>query len=182
MSEALANPPINQIRGTLPVLMNGTYNIHIAMVVRLIDRAILEVVGSQSAPGPGMRSADALRISQYVKELRSFISYSSKLPETDTVKSYPIPVPFDLPVVLPRIENDSMWLLAQMLDTLRIEVGNSASARIPNGWWAPDLPRTGKMLDDVDRFMAEHVAKATPSDYPESSPRDLVLDRGRMGA
>lgn len=167
--------------GTLPILTNGTYNIHVAMAVRLIDRAIREVVGSQSSPGPGMRSADAIRIAQYTKELKSFLDYSSKLPETDTPKSHPLAVQFDEPLTLPRIENDSMWLLAQMFDTMRIEIGNSASARLPNGWWGPDLPRVAKYIDDVNRFMADHVAKSTPSDYPESSPRDLVLDAGKSG-
>lgn len=168
--------------GTLPNLANGTYNIHVAMMVRLVDRAIVEVVGSQSAPGVGMRSADAIRIAQYMKELASFLAYSSKIPETDTPKSFPIAVQFDAPLVLPRIENDSMWLLAQMLDTMRVEIGNSASARIPNGWWTPDIPRITKYIDDVNRFMADHVMKAAGSDYPESSPRDLMLDRGQMGA
>jgi hypothetical protein len=167
--------------GSLPLLENGSYNIHIAMLVRLIDRAIIEVTKSQSAPGSGVRTADMDRIASYIDEMESFVNFSSRLPETDTPKSHPLPVQFDPPLSLPRIENDSMWLLAQMFDTMRIEVGQSASSRQPNGWWAPDLPRVKKYLDDVRVFMANHVAKVTPVDNPESSPRELVQPRGAMG-
>ena len=74
-----------------------------------------------------------------------------------------------------------MWLLAQMLDTMRIEVGQSASSRQPNGWWKPDLPRVQKYIEDVRVFMNEHVLKVTPVDNPESSPREQVQPRGKMG-
>jgi hypothetical protein len=167
--------------GSLPILENGSYNVHIAMLVRLIDRAIIEVTKSQSAPGSGVRQADAERISSYMDEMESFVRFSSRLPETDTPKSHPLPVQFDAPVALPRIENDSMWLLAQMLDTMRIEVGQSASSRQPNGWWKPDLPRVQKYIEDVRVFMNEHVLKVTPVDNPESSPREQVQPRGKMG-
>lgn len=167
--------------GSLPILPNGSYNIHIAMLVRLIDRAIIEVTKSQSAPGSGVRSADAARITSYMDEMESFVNFSSRLPETDTPKSHPLPIEFDPPVSLPRIENDSMWMLAQMFDTMRIEVGQSASSRQPNGWWKPDLPRVKKYIEDVREFMANHVLKVTPVDNPESSPRELVQPRGAMG-
>jgi len=167
--------------GSLPILPNGSYNIHIAMLVRLIDRAVIEVTKSQSAPGSGVRSADVARIESYCDEMESFVNFSSRLPETDTPKSHPLPIEFDPPVVLPRIENDSMWMLAQMLDTMRIEVGQSASSRQPNGWWKPDLPRVKKYIEDIREFMANHVQKVTPVDNPESSPRELVQGRGAMG-
>jgi hypothetical protein len=167
--------------GSLPILENGSYNVHTAMLVRLIDRAIIEVTKSQSAPGSGVRSADVARIESYMDEMESFVNFSSRLPETDTPKSHPLPIQFDPPVSLPRIENDSMWLLAQMLDTMRIEVGQSASSRQPNGWWKPDLPRVKKYIEDVREFMSGHVQKVTPVDNPESSPRDLVQPRGAMG-
>jgi hypothetical protein len=168
--------------GALPILTNGSYNYHTAMLVRLIDRAIIEVTKSQSAPGSGVRSADAARIESYMDEMESLIKFSQRLPETDSPKSHPLPLEYDPPVVLPRIENDSMWLLAQMLDSMRIEVGNSASSRQPNGWWKPDLPRVSKFIEDVRVFMSEHVAKVTPVDNPESSPRDLLQPRGQMGS
>jgi hypothetical protein len=167
--------------GSLPILENGSYNIHIAMLIRLIDRAIIEVTKSQSAPGSGVRQADADRIESYMNEMESFVNFSSRLPETDTPKSHPLAVQFDPPLSLPRIENDSMWLLAQMFDTMRIEVGQSASSRQPNGWWKPDLPRVLKYIDDVRVFMAQHVQKVTPVDVPESSPRENVQPRGKMG-
>ena len=167
--------------GSLPLLPNGSYNIHIAMLVRLIDRAIIEVTKSQSAPGSGVRSADVDRIASYMDEMESFVNFSSRLPETDTPKSHPLPIEFDPPLSLPRIENDSMWLLAQMLDTMRIEVGQSASSRQPNGWWKPDLPRVTKYIEDVRVFMSQHVQKVTPVDNPESSPREQVQPRGKMG-
>ena len=74
--------------GALPILPNGSYNIHIAMLVRLIDRAIIEVTKSQSAPGSGVRSADVARIESYCDEMESFVNFSSRLPETDTPKSH----------------------------------------------------------------------------------------------
>lgn len=171
----------DNVGGALPILENGAYNIHTAMLVRLIDRAIVEVTKSQSAPGSGMREADAARIESYMVEMESFVKFSQRLPETDTPKSHPLAIQYDPPIVLPRIENDSMWLLAQMLDTMRIEVGNSASARQPNGWWKPDLARVYKFIEDVRVFMNEHVLKVTPVDNPETSPRDLVQPRGTMG-
>jgi hypothetical protein len=167
--------------GSLPLLPNGSYNIHIAMMVRLIDRAIIEVTKSQSAPGSGVRSADVERIAAYMDEMESFVNFSSRLPETDTPKSHPLPIEFDPPLSLPRIENDSMWLLSQMLDTMRIEIGQSASSRQPNGWWKPDLPRVTKYIDDVRVFMSQHVQKVTPQDTPESSPREQIQPRGKMG-
>jgi hypothetical protein len=181
MSTADANSPVTLTGGSLPILPNGTYNVHIAMMVRLIDRAIIEVTRSQSSPGSGVRSADADRIEQYMAEMESFVNFSSRLPETDTPKSHPLAVQFDQPLELPRIENDSMWLLSQMLDTMRIEVGQSASSRQPNGWWKPDLPRVTKYIEDVRTFMAQHVMKVTPVDVPESSPREQIQPTGRLG-
>jgi len=165
----------------LPMLENATVNVDVAMIVRLLDRSIVEVVRSQSSGISGVREADAARVGTYLDELDSFTDWSSRQPESDTPKSHPIVINLAVPLAVPPIENDSMWRLAQLLDTARYEVANSASARLPNGASKPDLVRWKSYYSDARRFMLEHVAKVTPVDLPESSPRNAMQGQGATG-
>lgn len=172
---------MSQLGASIPQTDNATINIDVAMIVRLLDRAIIEVVRSQSAPISGVRVADASRLESYLKEMESFVTWASRQPESDTPKSAPMVIKLDTPLALPAIENDAMWRVAQLLDTARFEVANSQSGGMPNGIKSQDKDRWMSYFADVRRFMGEHVAIVNPVDLPESSPRDPIQGLGRLG-
>ena len=166
---------------TTSILQNTTANLHVAMVVRLLDRVVKEVCDSQSSPLTGTRIADYARIDQYMTELESFTEFANKLPEADYPKSHPQPVALDPAMKIPPMDNDSLWLLAQLVDTARFEVANSNSSRSPSGFLPGDYDRWTSYYSDIRRLVSEHMKKATPTDKPESTPTYPLPPRGALG-
>jgi hypothetical protein len=166
---------------TTSILANQTANLHVAMVVRLLDRVIKEVCDSQSSPLTGTRSADYERIGQYMTELESFTDFANALPEADYPKSHPQPVQLNEPFKIPPMDNDSLWLLAQLVDTARFEVANSNSSRSPSGFLPADYKRWTHYYSDIRRLVKDHMQVATPTDKPESTPTYPMPPKGALG-
>jgi hypothetical protein len=166
---------------TNTILQNQTANLHVAMIVRLLDRVVKEVCESQSSPLTGTRLADYSRIDQYLTELESFTDFANKLPEADYPKSHPLPVQLNEPMKVPAMDNDSLWLLAQLVDTARFEVANSNSSRSPSGFVPADYVRWTQYYSDIRRLVKEHMKVATPTDKPESTPTYPLPAKGALG-
>jgi hypothetical protein len=166
---------------TTTILQNQTANLHVAMVVRLLDRVIQEVCESRSSPLTGTRLADYARIDQYMTELESFTEFANQLPEADYPKSHPQPVALREPYKIPPMDNDSLWLLVQLVDTARFEVANSNSSRSPSGFIPADYNRWVKYYSDIRRLIKDHMKVATPTDKPESTPTYPLPQKGATG-
>ncbi len=166
---------------SLPIVTNATYNIEVATIVRYLDRAIIEVVQSQSAPLSDSHAHDLTRLDSYLVNLHSFLTWAARQPESDTPKSHPIALTLPEAKVVPDIENDALWRVAQMLDTFRFEAVNSETSRRSNGVKAQDLSRWRSYLADVKAFIDDHIRIVQPIDYTESSPRALVQGQGALG-
>lgn len=166
---------------SLPIVQNSTYNIEVATVVRYLDRAIIEVVQSQSAPLSDSHAHDLVRLDSYLLSLHSFLTWAARQPESDTPKSHPIALALPEPKKVPDIENDALWRVAQMLDTFRFEAVNSETSRRSNGVKVQDLARWHSYLADVKAFIDDHIRVVQPIDYTESSPRALVQGQGALG-
>lgn len=166
---------------SLPIIQNSTYNIEVATLVRYIDRAVIEVVQSQSAPLSDSHEHDLTRLDSYLVNINSFLNWASRMPESDTPKSHPIALTLPEPKKVPDIENDALWRVAQMLDTFRFEAVNSESSRRSNGVKVQDLARWKSYLTDIKSFMDDHIRVTHPADFPESTPRAMIQGQGALG-
>jgi hypothetical protein len=158
------------------------FNLHVLGLIHRFDRVIREILHSQSASLVDMRVADFERFKKYIVELRSYAQYISAVPELDFCKSHPLAD--DLPPIpaLPRVENDSLFDLANLFWTFRYEMANAASAGAPSGLSKPDSARVMSYLDNAEQFLLTHVAKLLPMDYPETSPLAPHAGQGNLGA
>lgn len=160
---------------------NSTFNVDVAGLVRRLDRVVTEIIKSQSSPLAQVRTADTERISSYIKEAQSYADFVSRKPELDFPKTHGVALPLAVAPVITGMENDALWDLAQLFDSARFEVANSASSRAPSGLIDPDKKRFDSYMKTASDFLASHIAKTLPLDLPESAPSIPVSERGELG-
>ena len=112
---------------TVAISPNCTLNVDVSMLVRMLDRCIVEVVKSQSSPLASVREADMVRFAAYINDLETFTDWAARMPQSDTPKSAPIQIQLDEPLPIPSIENDALWRLAQMLDKVKTARGEKVT-------------------------------------------------------
>ena len=158
-----------------------TKNLDIASLIRRLDRSLVEVTKSQSSGVSGTLPFDFARLESAIKMMKSFKKFAEGLPYMDTPETTPIIINVECYGTIPPIENDSAWDMAQILDTMMLELANSQSSNIGNGFLPP---HDGKRFDDyVARLenLIAHSKGTEPVDYPESSPRADSTGAGVTG-
>lgn len=140
-------------------------------MIKLVDRAMLEIKDSASAGVNEYSEADKIRLTQYILNFTTFLDFSSKQPRLDRPASHPLLSPFpDTPVELqPPMDNLAAQKLIHSLNAFRIELGGCQSADLNNGYQAQDLIRFRSEVDHVSQLLTAYIDKAQPTDYPETS-------------
>lgn len=163
------------------IVSNSTCNMDIASVCRRLDRIVVEITHSNSAPLTTVRAADLIRIRKYLQAAQSHADLSAKKPEEDWVKSGSIPMSLPNAPGVPPMENDDLWDLAQKIDSLRFEMANSNSSRAPSGISEPDKIRFDSVIKSAEQYIEEHLTKQMPMDFPESAPSIPIPAQGALG-
>lgn len=163
------------------IVSNSTCNMDVASICRRLDRIVVEITHSNSAPLTTVWEADLIRVRKYLQSAQSYADLAAKKPQEDWVKSGSIPLPLPQAPGVPPMENDDMWDLAQKVDSLRFEVANSNSSRAPSGLEEPDKIRFDSIIAACVAFIDGHIVKLKPMDYPESSPSIPIPNQGALG-
>ena len=161
--------------------MAQVYNHDIVGLINRHYRIMEELHKSQSSNKAGMKGADQLRLIQYIKELRSQISWVQAQPELDLPESHPHQFDLEEIPVLSRVDNEAVNDLIRMLNLSCYELLHSASARDSARLNSYDLERCSKVIDKCESYLMDHIQPSTPGDYPESMPRDAMSGAGRTG-
>ena len=158
-----------------------TRNLDIASLIRRVDRSLVEVTKSQSSGVSGTLPFDFTRLESAIKMMKSFKKFAEGLPFMDTPETTPILIDVVCYGTVPPIENDSGWDMAQILDTVILELANSQSSNIGNGFLPPhDGARFDTYVARLEALIA-HSKGTEPVDYPESSPRSESTGQGVTG-
>lgn len=155
-------------------------NPDVASLVRRWDRTLVELTKSVSANVSETMVYDLGRVKQALFMLKSYQAFVTSLPPWDTPESYPVLIKVDCYGTVPPIENDSVWDLAQTVDTAIIELANSQSARLSSNLVPFDSERMAQTITRVEALVA-HIETAEPVDYPESAPREANAGQGNIG-
>jgi hypothetical protein len=159
-----------------------TRNLDIAGLLRRLDRGLVEITKSQSSGVSGTLPFDFARIKSFqVGWLNYAVNFAAKEPFADTPESTPVEIAVVCYGTTPPIENDSGWDMAQLIDTMMLELAGSQSSNIGNGFLPPhDLKRFVDLNGRLSNLIA-HSEKIDPLDYPESSPRADSTGQGVTG-
>jgi hypothetical protein len=99
----------------------------------------------------------------------------------DTPETTPILIDVVCYGTVPPVENDSAWDMGQILDTIILELANSQSSNIGNGFLPPhDGARFDAYIARLESLIS-HSKGTEPVDYPESSPRADSTGAGVTG-
>jgi hypothetical protein len=165
----------------LQELNNGTYNCDIDGIVRRINRAIVEMTKSQSGGVSLSISFDVIRWRTYIQGLTTYVDYITSQPQLDLPETHPLPVPLPAKPVIPMMENESAYDMAQLFDTMREEIANSQSSRMPSGLISHDELRIRSYLQRATNFINEYITVIDPLDLPDSSPMAPAPTSGSKG-
>jgi len=159
-----------------------TRNLDIASLVRRLDRSLVEVWKAQSSAVTGVLPFDFARLEAAQKMWLNYANnFAATEPFQDTPETTPILVSVECYGIVPNIENDSLWDVSQLLDTMILELANSQSSNIGNGFLPPfDLKRFNDFNTRLSKLIA-HSKAVEPVDYPESSPRSDSSGQGVVG-
>lgn len=157
------------------------YNQDVYALIRRINRAIVEVMKSQSSGVSGMISFDLTRMNQYLDSLESLRAWIVSQPQIDLPETGPTAFPLPPDPETKEIENESGWDIIQMLEIMRDELKGAQSARLPTGLIVFDDNRLRTYLARAKNFVNSYVAKVDPIDLPESSPMQPMSGSGLQG-
>jgi len=165
----------------LTELNNGTYNCDIDGIVRRINRAIVEMTKSQSGGVSLSISFDVIRWRTYIQGMITYIDYITSQPQLDLPETHPLPVALPVKPVIPMMENESAYDMAQLFDTMREEIANSQSSRMPSGLISHDEVRIRSYLARATNFINDYITVIDPLDLPDSSPMAPAPTAGLKG-
>lgn len=157
------------------------YNHDIYGIVRRVDRFRAELTHAVSAGVHHFRAADLERFKKYSEALTTYVDWVVAQPQLDLPESHPQPVQVEPAPEMPNPENESIEDLVYMLDILRIELVNSQSARLPQGMISFDEDRMRAMIEKYNRMITDYIEVILPLDMPESSPKDALAPKGKLG-
>lgn len=160
---------------------NVTYNTDIDGLIRRIDRAIVEVVKSQSSGVSQTISFDVVRTRSYIAGIRAYIEYIVAQPTMDLPETGPRAVQLPNKPTIPLMENESLRDMATMLDLMRDEMSASQSSRLSSNLISHDLVRATSYLLRMDKFLTDYITVIDPLDLPESSPMSPITGAGIGG-
>jgi hypothetical protein len=165
----------------LAELKNGTYNCDIDGLCRRINRAIVEMTKSQSGGVSLSISFDVIRWRSYIAGLSTYVDYVTSQPQLDLPETHPLPVTLPTPPVIPQMENESAYDMAVLFDTMREEMSNSQSSRMPSGLLSHDEVRVRSYIARANNFINQYITVIDPLDLPDSSPMAPNPTPGQKG-
>lgn len=157
------------------------YNHDVVGLYNRINRFVDELYKSVSSNASLMNSFDQARLASYIGSLRNYISWIVSVPQLDLPETSPRAYPLEDSPVVQAIDNDEVDDLIRLLVLSRDELTNSQSARLGSGLINFDQNRINAVIDKADLFLTTYIAKVTPVDLPESSPRDPMSPSGKVG-
>lgn len=147
----------------------------------MYNRILTECYKCNSASTNEINEHDMVRNRSYLAALRYKLDYLEGLQELDTPKVYPRYYTLRMDAELALVENEAINDLLIKYQVARDELRNSASARAGSGIKGFDLIRQRAILQDIENFLSQYVANATPLDFVESSPSREVAPLGKQG-
>lgn len=158
------------------------YNHDIVGLYNRMNRFVEELYKSVSSNASLMNQFDQGRLASYFASLRGYVAWVVSLPQLDLPETSPRAFDLEPPPQLEMVDNDEVDDLLRLLVLSRDELINSQSARLGSGLINFDQTRITAIIDKADLFLTTYVAKITPVDLPESSPRDPMSPAGKTGA
>ena len=113
--------------------------------------------------------------------MKSKVEWMQRQPLLDLPESHPKYWELEVFPVLPPVENDDCNDVIRLLELLAVELLNSSSSRDSSKLGSFDYSRLMAIILKLEDYMSNHIAKATPIDLPESSPRDILSGPGKTG-
>ena len=147
----------------------------------LYNRILEECYHCNSGSQNEINEHDMERNESFIAALRYKLDYLEGLDELDTPKVHPRTYQTRADAVIGLVENEAINELMNKYEVARDELRNSASARAGSGIKGFDLTRQRALLDDIENYLTQYVANATPLDFVESSPRRAVAPKGKTG-
>jgi len=165
----------------MPIAATSTYNTDILGLVKRINGFITEIAFSNSANVNNVSEKDLARSNSYLNALREYKAWFTAQPPLDMTKTGMIAVLLPLNAAIPNMQNHSLWDLCTMLESLRDEMANSDSSRMPTGMLGFDVIRFDDMVSKAQKFLDTYIKKVDPLDQPETSPMHAVTGPGKTG-
>src|SRR5512139_160418 len=176
--------------GVTAVYPEKIANLDLIAVISRLDRIYVEMCKCQSANWPsGLFDADKARFVDYLDDFESELNYVTSRPIPDSPEAggmllWDVPKWDEMFLDPESIENDDVAQVLRQLIVYRVECANAQSARLIMGF----IPVAGgpsdvvRMKDGLQRLrnMVTFVAATQPSDRPESTPREMSVDAGRV--
>lgn len=161
--------------------MSAILNHDIVGIHNRIVRMIYELYKSQSANSSGVNQFDADRIQSWLNDVRSRIDWTQKEPAVDLPETHPTQFELRAMPELADVENEDINDMIRLCKLGCIELAESASARDPARMNKFDHSRCEAVINKMESLLVNHIAKVTPVDRPESSPRAPGISQGRRG-
>lgn len=159
----------------------SVYNNSVAGLWARVQRFAVEIQKSNSANVSRVSIHDVERIETFIKALRFRVAEIAKEEPLDLVETNPTSFDLRPEHIRYAVENESINDILGKFYILGRELIKSQSARIGNGLLTFDFKRLNSMIDDIESFMVNYVANATPLDLPKSSPMQSNTGKGSDG-
>jgi hypothetical protein len=153
----------------------------IVSLARKINRAISELIHSQSSPVSEFHPADWERLQSYVMVGEAYKAWIVDQPVLDLPESHPTMYPLPENPQIPPLENECLSDLVGLLIVLRTELVNSSSARVGSGLGKFDSARFDATMGKIKKYMTDFVQKIGPVDLPETTPSAPMTPVGNLG-
>jgi len=158
-----------------------TLNRNVAVFHRKTLRYLEEVKKSQSAGVTPLKSADRDRILSYTENLRAYLNYVIKQPETDEPESHPFMLEAPPKPEVADMDNLDLYEAQLLLIVILTENMNSQSSRMGSGYFSFDYNRIMAMLQKLDNLIIDFIDRQKILDMPETSPRYEGVTHGSRG-
>lgn len=157
------------------------FNHDVLLIAQGVNRYIDEMAHSQSANVSGLTPADKARLLSYTAALRRLRDWVQAQPILDLPETHPRQFELEADPVVPEIENDAIAQIIRLFEAARIELVNSASARMASRLVPHDEARLTAIIEKIDSFVTSYIDPSEPLDLPESSPQESPVGPGRGG-
>lgn len=157
------------------------YNPDVAGLQRRINRFIVEMSKSASNQFSMMNEFDQTRLASYLDAVKAYVTWVTSQPQLDLPETSPKTYTLDPDPTWELVENESIVDIIRMLETVRTEIVNGQSARMPSGFLSFDVSRVLSVVTKIEAFLNDYVKLITPLDLPESSPSRASSGAGSGG-
>ena len=152
-----------------PVARTVVNNHDVLHADALIRRFQSELMLCVSALKSEVNEFDQKRAADYLAKLALWVKFASDEPQLDLPASQPASYILEPEVTFPDVTNESINTLLRLFAALRIELLHSQSALAGSGLQTADKVRADALITKMQKFLVDYVAKAQPTDYPESA-------------